>query len=68
MPKASYFKYKWQDIKEKEEKIFSLLEKKNFKSIVKQYIRAVEDKKVKTRYTAPKTQAFFIQLGRIFGL
>ena len=68
MQNKSYFKYKWQDIKNKEEKIFNFIEKKNFNSIVKQYIKAVEDKKLKHRYTAPKSQAFFIQLGRIFGM
>lgn len=64
----SYFKYKWQDIKYKEEKVFNFLEKKKYTSIIKQYIRAVEDKRLKHRYTAPKFQAFFIQLGRIFGM
>ncbi len=68
MKDESYFKYKWQDIKEKEEKIFNFLESKNFSSIVKEYIRSVEDKHVKHRYTAPKIQAFFIYLGRVFGM
>lgn len=68
MKNNSYFKYKWKDIKLKEEKVFEFLEKKSFNTIVKQYIRAIEDKKLKHRYTAPKFQALFIQLGRIFGM
>lgn len=68
MQRESYFRYKWQDIKEKEEKIFNFLERKKFDTIINQYIKAVECNKLKHRYTAPKSQAFFIQLGRIFGM
>lgn len=68
MYKDSYFKYKWKDIKEKEIRYWNFIEKKPFDSIIKQYIHAVEDKKVKKRYTAPKLQAMIIQLQRIFGL
>ena len=63
----SYFKYKWKDIKEKETRFWNFIEKKNFDSIIKQYVRAVEDKKVKFRYQAPKSQALFVQLQRICG-
>lgn len=68
MEQESYFRYKLPEIKEKEEKTFNFLEGKNFTSIVKQYVHSVEDTTVKHRYTAPKVQAFFIQLGRIFGM
>ena len=68
MYKDSYFKYKWKDIKEKETKYWNFIEKKIFNSIIKQYIHSVEDRKLKFRYTAPKTQSFIIQLQRIFGL
>lgn len=68
MQYESYFKYKWQDMKYKEEKLWNLMESKNFNSIIKKYIAAVEDKKVKHRYTAPKVQALAIQIGRIFGM
>lgn len=68
MYKDSYFKYKWKDIKDKETKYWNFIEKKNFDSIIKQYIHSVEDRKLKFRYTAPKTQSFIIQLQRIFGL
>ena len=37
-------------------------------SIIKQYVKAVEDKKLKFRYTAPKSQAIITQIGRIFGM
>lgn len=67
MYKYSYFKYKWKDIKEKETRYWNFIEKKTFDSIINKYIRAVEDRKVKFRYTAPKTQAAFIQIQRIFG-
>ena len=40
----------------------------NQRNIIKQYIKAVENKHVKFRYTAPKIQSFIIQLQRIFGL
>ena len=66
MYKDSYFKYKWKDIKEKESRYWNFIEKKNFNSIINKYIKAVEDKKVKFRYTAPKTQSAFIQIQRIF--
>ena len=68
MYKDSYFKYKWKDIKDKETRYWNFIEKKNFDSIIKQYIHSVEDRKLKFRYTAPKTQSFIIQLQRIFGL
>lgn len=63
----SYFKYKWQKIKNDEEKYWNFIEKKPFDSIIKKYIKAVESNNVKKRYTAPKIQAFIIQLQRIFG-
>lgn len=63
----SYFKYKWKDIKEKETRYWNFIEKMNFNSIINQYIKAVKDIKVKFRYTAPKSQSFFIQLQRILG-
>lgn len=67
MYKDSYFKYKWKDIKEKETRYWNFIENKNFDCIINKYIRAVEDRKVKFRYTAPKAQAIFIQVQRIFG-
>ena len=68
MCKDSYFKYKWKDIKEKETRFWNLIEKKNFNSITKQYIKAVEDKNVKFRYTAPIMQALITQITHFFEL
>lgn len=67
MQDKSYFKYKLNIIKKYEEKLWNLIESHNFKPIIKQYIKAVEDNRLKRRYTAPKFQAIFIQLCRILG-
>lgn len=68
MYKDSYFKYKWKDIKEKETRFWNFIEKKDFNSIVKQYIKAVEDKNVKFRYTAPIIQALTVQIIQFLGI
>ena len=68
MEKESYFTTKIPKLKNIEKKIMEITEQKKFKSIMKQYIRAVEDVNLKHRYTAPKFQAFLTQLGRIIGL
>ena len=54
-------------IKKKEKKMWNFMEINNFTHIIKQYIKAVETKHLKHRYTAPKLQAFFIQFLRILG-
>lgn len=68
MEKESYFKEKIPKLKSIEKKFLDISEKRKFKTIIKQYIRAVEDVNLKHRYTAPKIQALLIQLGRIIGL
>ena len=68
MYKDSYFKYKWKDIKEKETRLWNFIEKKDFNSIIKQYIKAVEDKNVKFRYTAPIMQALTVQIIQFLGI
>lgn len=68
MYKDSYFKYKWKDIKEKETRFWNFIEKKDFNSVVKQYIKAVEDKNVKFRYTAPIMQALTVQIIQFLGI
>ncbi len=68
MSENSYFSPYVDKIKIYEEKIWNFIESKNYKSIIKQYIRAVEDVKCKHRYTAPKLQAFATKLGIIFEL
>lgn len=68
MDKSSYFSGHFNYIRSNEIKIWNFLEKKSFNSIIKKYIHVVEDKYLKSRYTAPWYQAFFVQLGRILGL
>lgn len=67
MQDNSYFKYKLDIIKKNEEKMWNFMESRNFSPIIKQYVKSVEDKHLKHRYTSPKIQAFFIQLCRILG-
>ena len=67
MQDDSYFKYNLNNIRIYEEKLWNLMETSNFKTIIKQYIKTVESKHLKHRYTAPKLQAFFIQFLRILG-
>lgn len=67
MQDNSYFKHRLDKLKQKEEKMWNFMESRNFSPIIKQYIKAVEDKKLKHRYNAPKLQAVFIQFLRILG-
>jgi short-subunit dehydrogenase len=67
MKNKSYFKNKYEELKNNEDKIWSLIELKRYDTIISKYIKAVENKKLKFRYTAPWSQAFLIQLARIFG-
>jgi len=67
MKNKSYFKNIYDEMKKKEDKFWNFIEVKKFDSIIAKYIKAVEDKEAKMRYTAPKYQAFFTQLARIFG-
>ena len=67
MSKNSYFK-EYLDFIYKKEKIFwNFLEQKTFHSIIKKYVKSVEDEMPKFRYTAPLWQSFFIQIARILG-
>lgn len=68
MEKKSYFKKHIGLIKKVEQKVWDLTELNSYKSIIKKYVKVVEDKKLKRRYYAPWYQAFFIQLLRIFGV
>jgi len=68
MKDKSYFKNIYDKMKKKEDKFWNFVEVKKFDSVISKYIKAVEDKEAKLRYTAPKSQAFFTQLARIFGL
>lgn len=64
---SSYFKDKLHYLKQKQLRYFKLTESKNLNSIVETYIKAVEDDKVKIRYTQPNIQGAIIQLQRILG-
>ena len=68
MEKESYFKNILPKIKKQDKIIWKFLEQKNFKSILKKYVKAVETRYPKKRYTAPWWQAFGVQIGRIIGL
>lgn len=64
----SYFSKYCEFIRKNEIKIWKFLEQKPYTSITNKYIKAVESKKPKFRYTAPWWQSLFVQLGRIFGV
>ena len=68
MQKKSYFKYKLEDIKLKEEKFFKFTEKKRFTSIINKYIKVVEAKNLKKRYSAPMLQSILVKFAQIFGV
>lgn len=67
MPYKSYFKHKVKSLYKKQFRYFNMVESKSLKSIVNQYIKAVEDIDLKDRYTAPCLQGNIIQLQRILG-
>lgn len=65
--KGSYFKQNIHSLEKKQFRYFKLTEIKNTNSIVNEYIKTVEDIKVKDRYVAPCLQGTFIQIKRILG-
>lgn len=66
MYQNSYFSNQAYKIKNNEKKLWNFLEVKNFNSIIKQYIKAVEDTRLKNRYYAPWWQVFGVQLRKNF--
>lgn len=68
MDKDSYFSGHIDKLRRIETKVWRFLEQKSYNSIIKQYIKAVEDKHAKHRYSAPLWQTLFVQIGRIFGM
>lgn len=68
MHTKSYFSEYENWIRNNEKKIWNFLEQKPFDSIVRKYVKAVESKHLKFRYTAPWWQSMFVQIGRIFGM
>lgn len=67
MYENSYFKTKVKEIRKKETLLWNFLEVKPFKSAIKKYIKVVETKKLKERYTTIWWQALAIQFMRIIG-
>lgn len=67
MYENSYFKTEVNKIREKEKKLWDFLEIKPYTSIIKKYVKVVEDKHLKARYTSIWWQALGIQLMRIIG-
>lgn len=68
MEKESYFLAILPELKKWEKKIWNFIEMKPYTSIIKRYVKVVEDKKLRPRYSAPVIQTAFIQMGRILGL
>lgn len=62
----SYFQYQINQIQKRENFVCKLLEKKNINSIVKQILKAIEDKKVQPIYRAPFLQVISAKLYMIF--
>lgn len=67
MKEKSYFRKQVKSLERKQYRYFRLREVKSLNSIVEQYIKAVEDIKVKDRYIAPCIQGSYIQIKRILG-
>lgn len=67
MKKCSYFKTNVNSLERKQFRYFKLTEVKNTNSIVQEYIKSVEDIKVKNRYVSPCFQGTYIQFKRILG-
>ena len=67
MQEKSYFADQENEIRKNEEMLWNFIEMKPYDSIIKKYIKAVEDENVKHRYTAPAWQSVGIQILRIFG-
>lgn len=67
MREKSYFKNNLEKLEKNQYDYFKLVESKSLSSIVDQYIKAVEDKHPKSRYSAPLIQSIFVQGQRILG-
>lgn len=67
MRERSYFKNNLNKIEKDQYDYFSLVESKSLSSIVNQYIKSVEDKHPKFRYSAPLLQSIFVQGQRMLG-
>lgn len=66
MNKYTYFNENLDKIKKIKDKLWKMIEIKNFDIILKKYVKAVEDRKVKKKYHAPFFQYLCIKLIEIF--
>lgn len=66
MKNKSYFKFRINNLRKNEEKTWNFLESKNFKSIIKQYVKAVEDNNSKFRYSRPFLQNLATKIIMLF--
>ncbi|MNO00542.1 hypothetical protein D3C81_2204560 [compost metagenome] len=66
MKEESYFKNIYQILRRKLINEFNFIEKQKLNSIIKEYVKAVEDIKCKKRYYAPKIQYYFAKIIQIF--
>ena len=67
MKHFSYFDFMLEKLQRIEEKLWNFIEIKPYTSIIRQYIRVVEDSHLKARYRAPWYHSLVIQLARILG-
>lgn len=68
MKNNSYFIKQLNKLKKKQYRYFEISEVKSPRSIVKQYVKAVEDKNTKSRYIAPLYQNIIIQISRLLDI
>ncbi len=62
MGEKSLFRNQISSIHTIQEKLWNIIESKNYHIIIKKYIKAVEDKHVKSKYSAPFLQSIFIKI------
>ena len=66
MKNNSFFSKKYSFLMNREMKLWSFLEQTSFNSIIKQYVRTVEDKRLKKVYSSPWWQTLFSYLLMFF--
>jgi len=67
MTENSFFRGMLTDLRQREHDFFCKIEQESNASIIQEYINACEAKRVKMRYSAPKSQAIATQLKRAMG-
>lgn len=61
MKNNSYFREHLDTLQKEEDLLWNILEQRNYHSIIKQYVKAVEAPVLKHRYCAPWWQAALVQ-------